>query len=59
MHLSGITSVAQISKQLREKLSDKMGLIKLHIRNRTQGWAQQQALYFQKPATPSVQLTLW
>jgi hypothetical protein len=59
MQLSGITSISQIIKQLREKLSDKMGLIKLHIRNRTQGWAQEQALYFQKPATPSVQLTLW
>ena len=33
MQFSGITSIAQIIKQLREKLSDKMGLIKLHTQS--------------------------
>ena len=59
MQFSGITSMTQIIRQLREKLSGKIGLIKLHIRNRTQGWAQEQSIYFQKQAKPTVQLTLW
>ena len=59
MQFSGITSMAQIIRQLRDKLSGKMGLIKLHIRNCTQGWAQEQAIYFQKQTKPTVQLTLW
>lgn len=60
LKFSGITSMSQIIKSLSEKLGNKMGLIKLNIRNRTQGWVYQQSLYLRNSTqvTPA-QLTLW
>ncbi len=59
LQFSGITSMPQIINMLRSSLIGKIGLLNFKIRNYTQGWVKEQAIYFRKPAKQTVQLTLW
>lgn len=63
LRLSGLTSVKDILKRLREAITGYMGMVTLKLRNGTQGWSMQQPLRLDggrnTHADAAIQLTLF
>ena len=46
--MSGITSIGEVFRHVRNNVSESDGLVMLYLRNTTQGWAQQHTLLLKR-----------
>ncbi|MDE6041911.1 MAG: hypothetical protein K2F99_10075 [Muribaculaceae bacterium] len=55
---SGFESVADVLSAIAAGAGNTRGLLRVQLRNATQGWSQARTMYV-APAAPGTQLTLW
>lgn len=58
LQLSGLHSVSEIIKAIRNEIGSFSGLLSLSVRNLSQGWARQHSIYI-AAAAPGTQLSLF
>lgn len=51
--LSGLSALGEVMKEVRTQASEVAGVVKVVIRNRTQGWAQQHTIISRAPGSLS------
>ncbi len=56
---SGLTSFADIVRQLRRTMSGSLGLVNLRLRNSSQGWSHDRPLIIAPSPAEPVQLSLF
>ncbi len=59
VRLSGMRTLSDIVRYLRNIYIDAVGLLTLSLRNPSQGWTEQRNIMFGTPARREVQLTLF